>query len=172
MATNTTNIALKKPVSTEKVNLSDINANWDKIDLAIGALGTPSATNNLKTLITGENVSSRFGQTTTSGATWENVTAAITASYLSANNLAAITAIADAIQTVANSAPNNSYNNYDVSASYTQPSDGSSMTASGVVLLIKKSSGSYFAGIFIPYSSSVPFYIRRYNNTRAIRVLI
>ncbi len=138
----------------------------------IGALGTPSASNNLKALITGENASSRFGQTTASGATWENVTDAITASYLNANNLAAIAAIADAIQTIATSAPNNSYNNYDVSTSYTQPSDGSSSTASGVVLLIKKSSGSYFAGLFIPYSSSVPFYIRRYNNTRAIRVLI
>ncbi len=37
MATTTTNIALTKPASSEKVNLATLNANWDKLDTAIGA---------------------------------------------------------------------------------------------------------------------------------------
>ena len=170
MATNTTNIALKKPASSEKVNLSDINANWDKIDAAFGNLGSG---NSVKGLLDTESTASRYGQSTSS---WDAAVEALNNNFgsVSASSIAEqkarVLAIADAIQTIADSAPNNSFNSYDVSASYTY--GGTTSTVSGTILLIKKTSGSYFAGLFIPYAFSIPFYIRRYNTTRGIRLLV
>ena len=42
MATNTTNIGLKKPASTEPASIVDINQNMDIIDSKIGPVGSTS----------------------------------------------------------------------------------------------------------------------------------
>lgn len=62
MSTSTANIGLTKPEAGDTVSLTTINANYDKIDTAIGALGTPTSSNNIMSIFGGEVYGKRASQ--------------------------------------------------------------------------------------------------------------
>lgn len=173
MSSQTTNIKLKKPAADENINLGDINSNWDAIDAAFGALGTVSATNNVKYTMTQESAAARFKSTSSS--TWDATASGITglADLLTADVKAQIGALANAVDTLAasNSIATGSVTLQYVTATYTVPSTSASNTAYAGVVLTKRTSTAYSAMV-LPTDINIPFYMRRNSGTRQIRVTI
>ena len=174
MSSQTTNIKLKKPAASETINLTDINNNWDIIDTAFGALGTLSATNNVKYLFDREGVSGKYKRTTSS--TWEATASGITglSNLISDDVKAQIGALADAVGTLAasNSVSANSITLQIITATYTIPSTSASNTVSAGVVLVKLASGSNFNAFVMPCALSTPFYMRRASTVREIRMTV
>lgn len=57
MATSTTRLGLRKPDGTDKPNrVTDLNDNWDKVDLAVGATAVTSGTRPTTNLFTGKRI--------------------------------------------------------------------------------------------------------------------
>ena len=50
MATYTTNLSLKKPATSDKIRIADINGNFDTLDSTIGSVGSDSIGQNIKNL--------------------------------------------------------------------------------------------------------------------------
>ena len=50
MATYTTNLSLKKPATSDKIRIADINGNFDTLDSTIGSVGSSSIGQNIKNL--------------------------------------------------------------------------------------------------------------------------
>lgn len=169
MATNTTNISLKKPAADENISVTDINANWDKIDTAFGAIGSG---NNVKTLLTQESTAAKYKSTSSS--TWDATVSGVAGipGTLSADAKADLTALANAVDTLAASATNNTVTLHAVTATYTVPSSGSQTTAAAGVMLYRRTGATYYSAMVVPYSTTTPFYMRRNNTTRQIRVII
>ena len=174
MSSQTTNIHLTKPAASETINLTDINNNWDTIDTAFGALGTLSATNNVKYLLSQEGVAGKYKKTTSS--TWTATASGITglASLVDNDVKAQIGALAEAVNTLASASTPaaNTFSLQTVTATYTVPSTSASNTVSAGVVLFKLASGSYFNALVLPCALNTPFYMRRNNTTREIRITV
>ena len=169
MAT-TSNIGLTKPAATDSMNVGVLNGNWDKVDLAIGAIsGTISATNNVMSRVNALAPSAMTGSSTT------NLSDAVDG-VSSANVTADMKLRAKAFVAVAESKVSDLANNesgvFFISAPYT-PAGESAQTGNDAMLILSRGgSVQYYSGIIVPMRANMPFAFRRAATGRAVTFMI